>query len=64
MFQSNALWGLLLFTLTTSIVKAEIIIDDEIEAVIIQGKINVFSKNSSIILCRYFFAFYLLFVFL
>ena len=42
MFQSNALRGLLLFTLTTSIVKAEIIIDDEIEAVIIQGKINVF----------------------
>ena len=42
MFQNNALWGLLLFTLATSIVKAEIIIDDDIQAVIIQGKINVF----------------------
>ena len=35
MFQSNALRGLLLFTLTTSIVKAEIIIDDEIDGQVV-----------------------------
>ena len=69
MFQSNALRGLLLFTLTTSIVKAEIIIDDEIEAVIIQGKINVFLQKfinnlMYIYMYIYIFALYLLFVFL
>ena len=50
MFQSHALRGLLLFTVyyLASSVKAEVFVDDDIQAVVIQG------KTSITIFCTYF----------
>ena len=52
MFQSRALRGfLLLFVITSSLVKAEVFIDDDTEAVIIQGK--------SCLVCLYLYSSFL-----
>ena len=42
MFQRYALRGLLLFVVTSCLVKAEVLVDDDIEAVVIQGKLHIF----------------------
>ena len=41
MFQSHALRGLLLLTITGSLVKAEVFVDDDVEAVVIQGTVSI-----------------------
>ena len=43
MFQSRALRGcFLLFVITSSLVKAEVFVDDDVKAVIIQGKSHLY----------------------
>lgn len=45
MFQRHALWGLLLFATVTNIVKAEVLVDEEIDAVIIAAPREGTTRN-------------------